>query len=199
MHSLDASMLRSREKELDKHFAADWRIRSVPRSLQRHGIDRIWTHRASGREWTVEYKCDGRAVETGNAFIETVSVDTAGKLGWAYTSWAQQLVYYCPGLDFALVVPMNALKTRLVAWRRDYRERGPVKNMGRDGKVYGTFGLAVPLDEMRAIASASVSVEILDEAPIGSEAEALALARTIALDASDLEEIEALAQGRRAS
>jgi len=84
------------ESFLDQVFAADYEVRPATRAEQRRGIDRIFTHRQTGRRLTVEYKTDYKAAHTGNAFVETVSVDTAGKAGWAYSSAADYLIYYVP-------------------------------------------------------------------------------------------------------
>lgn len=165
MHNFEDSLARAHERELDKAFEAmGWDVRPVSRELQKHGVDRWWIHLRSGREWFVEYKCDSIGHRTGNVFVETLSVDSAEKLGWAYTSKAQQLVYYMTGAGYAFVVPMNAVKTRLVHWNRVYPEKGPVMNKGRFGDNYNTYGLAVPHEEFREIASKIVHVELLEDA-----------------------------------
>jgi len=76
------------ESFLDQVFATGYEIRPATRAEQRRGIDRIFTRRKTGWRLAVEYKIDYKAAHTGNAFVETVSVDTAGKAGWAYSSAA---------------------------------------------------------------------------------------------------------------
>lgn len=62
---------------------------------ERRGIDRFFTDDV-GHRYSLEYKTDYVAQRTHNAFLETVSVDTAGKAGWVYTCEADFLLYYVP-------------------------------------------------------------------------------------------------------
>jgi len=82
-YTFDAQKARGDAGEafLDQVFAADYEIRPATRAEQRRGIDRIFVHRQTGRRLAVEYKTDYKAAHTGNAFVETVSVDAAGKAG----------------------------------------------------------------------------------------------------------------------
>lgn len=132
------------EAILDKYFEQWYWIVSVDSKGQRSGIDRIFTCKATGRVYTVEYKTDMRAAETGRAFIETVSVDNVEKPGWALTSRAQVLVYYVPPLLKAYLLSMFELKQRLPTWQKAYL-MGTAKNEG-----YNTRGLLVPLTELES-------------------------------------------------
>lgn len=129
------------EDEIDK-FVRDFLLEEslpVSRQLQQIGIDRIW-ERWDGTRVSVEYKADIKAAQTGNVFIETISVDTAGKAGWAHTSLAQQLVIYIPGHRRVLIVQMLDMKARLVDWTEQFKTR-PAQNNG-----YQTHGLLIPID-----------------------------------------------------
>lgn len=138
------------EEELDSIFARWYEIEPVSQADQSAGIDRVFTS-PDGREFTIEYKSDSRAAETGNAFIETLSVSTTGRLGWAYTSRAQVLVYYVPELSIAYLVNMVDVKRSLTGWRGACREAS-AQNEG-----YEARGLLVPLLEL-----ARVAFEVLD-------------------------------------
>lgn len=139
------------EQCLDRHFSKRYDIDPVDGKQQRQGIDRIWTHKGDGREYTVEYKTDSRTAETGNVFIETMSVDTEEKLGWAYTSKAQLLVYYVPQCETAYtgtayIVEMTKIKKLLPKWSKAYKDRVvSVPNGDENGVNYHTWGILVPL------------------------------------------------------
>ena len=131
------------ESFLDSFFAAKgYAIRHATRDEQRKGIDRALTSPRSGDVSLVEYKTDHTAARTGNAFIETVSVDAAGKMGWALTSQADILVYYVPPLAVMYVVPFRALHWEMPRWLRQYPPR-QAKNNG-----YATHGIIIPLTEL---------------------------------------------------
>lgn len=119
-------------------------IRSATRDEQRQGIDRVITT-PHGEVWKVEYKTDFKAVQTGNAFIETVSVDSADKFGWALTAQADYLIYYLPGQTI-YVLPFKNLHWALPGWIRDYPQR-KARNNG-----YDTHGVLVPLPVLAALA-----------------------------------------------
>lgn len=136
------------EETLDAFFR-QWRglhIRPATDAEQRRGIDRMFTVAATGREVAVEYKTDYMAGRTGNAFVETVSVDRAGKPGWAVSSEAYFLIYLVPEPRTIYVIRMQDVRRRLPAWRQIYPER----TVANDG--YNTVGLLVPLDELERLA-----------------------------------------------
>lgn len=140
------------EALLDQVFAADYEIRPATRAEQRRGIDRIFTQRKTGRHLAVEYKTDYKAAHTGNAFVETVSVDTAGKAGWAYSSAADYLIYYVPSDEVIYVIALEVLRRELPRWAREY----PLRAAQNEG--YATHGVLVPLDEFEAQAEAVISI-----------------------------------------
>lgn len=136
------------ERRLDEHFQQALtisRIERASRAQQAAGIDRIW-HTSSGATYTVEYKADDKAGRTGNAFIETVSVDTANKPGWAVASTAQLLAYMVTQPETIYLIEMTALRAQLPRWKRQYR----TTYAQNDG--YRTHGILVPLDEFERIA-----------------------------------------------
>jgi len=129
---------RSGEDFLDAFFTARGHtVRPATRDEQRQGIDRVITV-PGGRSMKVEYKTDFLAGKTGNAFVETISVDTQGKMGWALTAQCDYLIYYIP--DHAIyVIPAQSLRWALPGWMRDY----PARQAPNHG--YQTHGVLVPL------------------------------------------------------
>ena len=140
------------EQFLDRWFAGRYDIRPATRSEQQRGIDRIFTNRQTGRHLAVEYKTDYKAARTGNAFVETISVDTAGRAGWAYSSAADYLIYYSPDDGLIYVLALEVLRRELPRWVREYPHRA-APNEG-----YATHGVLVPLDEFERHAEAVISV-----------------------------------------
>jgi hypothetical protein len=134
------------ERHLDVLFAVDYSITPATHEQQRAGIDRIFTRRIDGKRFTIEYKADSKAGATGNAFIETTSVDTTSKAGWATSSQADILVYLVTEPQTIYCIALSKLRTKLERWQRKYREVA-VRNKG-----YRTIGLLVPLHELEAIA-----------------------------------------------
>ena len=128
------------EDDVLKFFAGHgWAIeKTTMTNGQRNGIDARMT-RQGHAPIALEIKTDERSWKTGNAFVETISVDTQNKAGWAYTSKADWLAYYLPqGLYFYLV-RMSWLRSQLPLWQQQCRTV-KVKNRG-----YCTHGLVVPL------------------------------------------------------
>jgi hypothetical protein len=131
------------EAFLDAFFRGKgYTIRSATREEQRTGIDRAFTSPKDGKTWRVEYKADSTAARTGNAFIETISVDAAGKMGWALTAQADILVYYIPPSGVIYVLEFKTLQWELPRWIRDYPPR-QAQNNG-----YATHGIIIPLAEL---------------------------------------------------
>lgn len=138
------------EQTLDERFDELYVIQPATPQQQRQGIDRVFRPRKAPHEVLyVEYKADSTAARTGNAFVETVSVDTADKPGWAVSSAADWLFYLVPGAAEVLyIIQMEKLRQRLPIWRRTCQERS-IPNEG-----YHTLGLLVPLAEFEEIAYA---------------------------------------------
>jgi hypothetical protein len=133
------------ELELDQYFARFYEIdRHATREEQRKGIDRVF-HGSTG-SFFVEYKTDFKAHQTGNAFIETLSVDRANISGWAHSCKSDFLAYYIPGLKLIYWLDVPAIKTRILLWQAKYRKAFAQNNN------YKTGGVLVPLFELDAIA-----------------------------------------------
>lgn len=136
------------EKYLDSLFVDNFSIRPATRQQQRQGIDRIFTHKLWGTEYRIEYKADKTAARTGNAFIETTSVDTWNKPGWALTCQSDFLIYYIVGIGPAYILRPRDIKANVSEWQGRYPER-KIPNKG-----YHTVGLLVPLAELERFAVA---------------------------------------------
>jgi hypothetical protein len=129
------------EQLLDLRFSTAFQISPATPDEQRHGIDRHYVDRRTKHSFTVEYKADNTAKVSGNAFVETVSVDTAHKLGWAYTSQAQYLFYLVLGDEILYIFTFAKLRRMLARWIVSYPQR-TIRNKG-----YNTVGVLVPLVE----------------------------------------------------
>ena len=141
MHQFTAKLEHGKigEADLDDYFGRWHVIKQVSRTWERMGVDRFWTCRTTKCVWPVEYKTDPTAADTENAFVETVSVDRAGKPGWAYRSFCQLLVYYVPPTGMAYVCHMSLVKDCVPRWAEEY-PKGRAANEG-----YHTHGILVPL------------------------------------------------------
>ena len=136
------------EDHLDHHFSDRFTITLATREQQRVGIDRLFEKPTTGKTYTIEYKTDWTAGRTGNAFIETVSVDTMNVMGWVYTAQAEWLIYYIPGRQTIYIVRFSALREVIDAWIQQY---GPEKAIPNEG--YFTRGIIVPLEEFSLLAA----------------------------------------------
>jgi hypothetical protein len=103
--------------------------------------DRIFSK--DGTTWFVEYKSGIQTFYTGNIFLETISVDTAGKPGWVYTSRADYILYAALLNGVILVFWPDELRAQMDSLKLKFREVATSKNQN-DG--YNTHGLIVPLD-----------------------------------------------------
>ncbi len=134
------------EAVLDAFFAQRYTIRPASPEQQRLGIDRIF-HKRNGETSRVEYKTDYTAARTGNAFIETVSRDVPPpRSGWVWTSTADRIVYYVPGLNEAYLLNPQDLSMHVNAFVTNY----PVKVV--PNPTYNTYGVLVPLMVLRELA-----------------------------------------------
>lgn len=136
------------ESRLDEYFARWYKITPATPTAQREGIDRYFARLDKpDRIFTVEYKTDYRAGETGNAFIETVSVD-GKKKGWAYTSRADMLLYRVVHPEAVYIIMMSRLRAALPVWEQAYR------STIAQNETYRSYGLLVPLNDFRLVAQA---------------------------------------------
>lgn len=140
------------EQALDQFFADKFLIVEATLGEQRQGIDRFFKDRANGRISKIEYKSDWTASKTGNAFVETISVDRTGKQGWAYTSQADLLIYYLPDDLLVYVISLVKLRECLPTWKHKYPQRKVFNG------TYSTWGILVPLYEFEQIADTVISI-----------------------------------------
>lgn len=145
MHEFSNSLVigDKHEIELDRFYSQWSKILRVSHTAQAMGIDRVWISNETGIQYTVEYKSDEIAGRTGNVFIETISNDVTGKLGWAYTTCAQWLCYYIPQMKTAYWIDALVLKYRIKEWEKKY------KSISVANKDYNTIGILMPLDEFK--------------------------------------------------
>lgn len=136
------------EAILDKVFAGYFDISQLSLQEEREGRgDRLF--RNPEGEWTVEYKTEPRAQDTGNIFIETVSSDTGQKMGWVYKLKADRIIFLPLGYGRAYIVKPRLLKQAVLDdWPSKYRVRA-AKNRG-----YWSYGLLVPVKVIAELAHA---------------------------------------------
>lgn len=153
------SLGQEQEARLDKHFGSRFSIRESNMAEQKLGVDRWFTK--DGRSWAIEYKADFKAAQTGNAYIESVSVGrwqdgtlVVEKLGWVHTSNANWLVYLVVGTGKIYIIRPFELRAAMWLWR----ERYPV--VFAENVTYTGEGILVPLAELAKVASV---VETLGE------------------------------------
>jgi len=136
------------EDTLDALFGAWYYIVEATPHQQRQGIDRLWQRQDDySRIVTVKYKADSLAGRTGNAFIETVSVNQPHTPGWAITSQAKLLIYLVVDPQTIYMIWMRRLRTQLDRWQAHYPMRWV------DNGRYHTGGHLVPLHELEKIAA----------------------------------------------
>lgn len=154
MYNFDVQLAHgeSGERFLDKFFSDKFEIHPATRHQQRQGIDRIFKNKKTGKILKVEYKTDYLAHRTGNAFIETVSVDSKGKKGWIYTSQADYLIYYVVIDLLIYVITFEALRKLFPNWIKKYPSRKS------PNKGYFTHGILVPLTEFEKYSEAVISI-----------------------------------------
>ena len=148
VYHFDEQNLRGRKGEafLDAFFRERGHyIQRATRGQQRLGIDRVFL-KDNGLV-RVEYKTDLLAHQTGKVFIETVSSDADDKQGWVYTSQADVIVYFIPGLRVIYVVPPGKLRDHIDGWQAAYPTRAA------PNEEYSTHGILVPIEEFERQAS----------------------------------------------
>jgi hypothetical protein len=106
------------EAEQDAAFASVYGVTPADAKAQRFGVDRLFTHAAYGLAFTVEYKADDRATDTGNFFFEVVSVDTTEPPtpGWALTSKATLISILVPREHVAFLFITARVRECVPGW-----------------------------------------------------------------------------------
>ena len=156
-HNFAAKLRQGEEIErlLDDFLDATYVIRKATTEEQRQGIDRWLTPidpDGTGETISIDYKADWLAVRTGHVFIETISVDRAGKSGWALSSQAQFIFYYLPQRRKLYMLSMAEIQAALPHWALIYQTR-LAHNEG-----YESAGVLVPLSEIARIAEEIIEV-----------------------------------------
>jgi hypothetical protein len=131
------------EDWLDRYFEDQgWRIERTTAHEERtlHLGDRRF-HR-DGACYLVEYKSGLQTAQTGNVFLETISVDTAGIPGWVYTCQADYLLYAAILNHIILVFEPSRLRTEIENLKHMFRE---VQTGRGQNRGYNTHGVIVPL------------------------------------------------------
>jgi hypothetical protein len=150
-YSFDESLAvgHSYEKALDAFLSPWFSIRPATSFFQKRGVDRIARSRKTDQTYWLEYKADTVAGRTGNAFIETVSVQNseAQKLGWLYTTVADFVLYFV--IDQALIYWLrpSLLRRSLPNWLESYALKTTTTKQG-----WQTTGVIVPLEVLSEIA-----------------------------------------------
>lgn len=133
------------ERVLDEYFSAWYEIREATIDQQKgEKIDRLFRPKGSERNtpWKkIEYKTDSRTDKTGNLFIETWSNYENRTYGWAYTTKADEIMYYALP-DTVYILNKTELQQKLMG---EWREVLPkfIRN-----PRYTTVGLAIPVEEI---------------------------------------------------
>ena len=141
------------EKILDDFFRSrGWKIIYADMDAQRAGIDRWFEASVHNGLIGIEYKADFRAHETGNLYLETVSVGkykdgdyVVEKAGWVYTTTADYLMYLIAGEQRVLLFVPDELREFVHNAIHSYRSVS-VKNQGYTGR-----GILVPVEDVRPI------------------------------------------------
>ena len=135
---------------LDEAISGSFGVQKVERvgmEEERRGIDRYFSM-SDGRRLAIQYKADKTAGRTGNAFIETISVDNDKKeeaAGWAFTCEADYIFYFIIDEREIYVVRPQRIRRKLPFWLRRFEQRA-IPNGD-----YKTIGVLVPLQELKAI------------------------------------------------
>jgi len=119
------------------------------RDRQRRGVDLLVEPADGGDRVGVEVKTDRRAHATGNLFLETISVDGEGALGWLFRCEADWLVYLVAETGEALWYRPRDLFVAYWSWR----QLAEVRSAWVENEGYRSRGLCVPLTIARSVAA----------------------------------------------
>ena len=159
VYEMHEQIEKSKEDRIDLLVAA---VGFIPHKTKKNenldGVDR-WLQIPSRQEiLRVDYKNDTRTKDTGNIFIETVSVKypenskKIHKQGWIYKKRMDAVFYNIDGTDEILLLPRALLEQNIDAWQKTYGTR-KIPNKG-----YETLGVPVPLSIIKKLPD----VEIFD-------------------------------------
>lgn len=132
------------EQILDAYFSKFYTIEEVTMNEQFQGIDRFF-HKGDIK-LAFEYKCD--TYTSGNVFVETLSNIESGRLGWAFTSKADYIVYFFLNYDFFLLVKPADVKNALKDWVKCCRYRDVYNKV--EGREWHSRGRLVTIEQFIA-------------------------------------------------
>jgi len=144
------------ESLIAAYFSKRYEVIFATLLQQRQGIDFTFIHRKTRKRSTIQVKTDEKSAITGNAFLETISVDNSGgcleKQGWIFTSTATWLFYYIPQTSQLYIFELASLRASMPSFARQY----PTKTArNRD---YRTHGICVPLVELSKLAAQILTI-----------------------------------------
>lgn len=136
---------------LDRFFKSQgWTVtRTTPHEERKLCLGDRKLTKTGKKQTNLEYKSGIQTHYTGNVFLETISVDSAGKPGWVYTCKADYIVYACLLDGCILVFRPDDLRDSMDELTRRYPCRATSKNQN---KGYNTHGLLIPLKDAKSLA-----------------------------------------------
>lgn len=144
------------ESLIAAYFSEQFEVIPATDAQQRQGIDFTFVDRRTGKSLTVQVKTDEKAEITGNAFLETISVDKSGgcqqKQGWIFTSVATWLLYYLPQTSKLYIFELDALRAKMPSFAKQY----PTKTARNHN--YNTHGICVPLKDLSELATKILTI-----------------------------------------
>lgn len=128
---------------LDAYFSAQgWQITPTSRHEERDLCLGDRHFRRADKHLLIEYKSGLQTAQTGNVFLETVSVDSQNLAGWVFTCQADWILYAALGNDKLLFFRPANLRNGIVWLQATF----PTKKTGkRQNANYDTHGVIVPL------------------------------------------------------
>lgn len=149
IHDFEESLakVKPEEEKLDRYLEKlGYEIVLATITEEKRGIDRYIT--TKGITLAVEYKCDSRAADTGNAFIEIVSNSRTDKPGWVHTTEADWVLYFIVKAEkpYVMWLRPSVIRSAMPAWSDKYR------TALCQNPSYCSYGLLVPLDRLKIIA-----------------------------------------------
>jgi len=148
MHKFEESLARAKphEERLDAYLKSlGYTLKEAEMDDQRIGIDRWATQDDWKSSYSFEYKCDSRAAQTKNAYIETLSNSSNGAPGWVHTCQAFRILYYVVP-EYVIWLKPDTLRHCLDQWAESYR------TAIADNPGYYSQGLLVPLNVLKMVA-----------------------------------------------
>jgi hypothetical protein len=132
------------EEEQDAFYQKWFNISASTPKENRIGIDRHCGVKLFPLQFTLQYKGDDKATDTGNLFIEVISVDEKSVPGWAIRCAADYLSIYIPRENEFYWIHTPLLKAIVPFWAVKH-------SIGKtENEEYNTHGLLVPRETVEA-------------------------------------------------